>query len=751
MRRKFLHSLVGMSLVAALVTAPQTSAGAQAWLGFTATAIDTNIVLNPQVEPPGWGAAITEDLGGAGTDVWTGNHANRGEAHLDFGTSDFTGQYLGPTGIDAHGMVFSDLDADGDDDAIELGGVNSENRVYRNDNGTLAVVQTTTGLEDMTGRGRQPLLLDFDNDGDMDVLVANLLNGGTPSPSELYLNTGSFTWSKVNDAAGALTDNDIILAHQTGTGPGSDNVVISSSNFSIAMDTIATGATTMAENARLVKPLTGPTKNATHIRDIALGDLDGDLDADFVVARQDNNLETDDLPPEDPGPPVVPAGDGIPDLEGMLPIGTGAIELAQVDQFDLFTASPIAPVSNDALADNCRAVALADFDNDADLDIFGGCTFDDVNSGAGQNRNIVLLNDGNGNFTLGSAALLPATVTDTAVAVVAGDLNGDGWVDTYVAGGYDSENGDDYVFMNQGGNGNHYLQIELDGANPDAAGARVYVGTNKWQVREMSHAQHQGQDSRVMHFGLADQTAIAQVQVHWGDGSVEACWVDGGVDQRVMITKGSVDCETSSVGELITTLGATPDTSPRPPSGPLCGDLQVTVDLSMGQTPTSGNDVILGTAGPDVINSLGGRDIICGLGGNDTIDAGDGDDKVFGGDGDDTLIGGAGNDRLFGEDGNDNIDGQDGRDVLRGGAGNDIMNGGKNNDRMSGNGGKDTMTAGNGRDRIDGNAGADNLDGGGGNDRMLGGGGNDIVDGRIGTDFCIEGETTLRCEFDFIP
>ena len=59
----------------------------------------------------------------------------------------------------------------------------------------------------------------------------------------------------------------------------------------------------------------------------------------------------------------------------------------------------------------------------------------------------------------------------------------------------------------------------------------------------------------------------------------------------------------------------------------------MTVDFSLGESPTPGADVIRGTAGDDVIIALEGNDIICGLQGDDLILAGPGDDAVFAGGG----------------------------------------------------------------------------------------------------------------------
>jgi Ca2+-binding RTX toxin-like protein len=81
-------------------------------------------------------------------------------------------------------------------------------------------------------------------------------------------------------------------------------------------------------------------------------------------------------------------------------------------------------------------------------------------------------------------------------------------------------------------------------------------------------------------------------------------------------------------------------------------------------TPTAGNDVIVGTAGNDVlaggagddqISGLDGHDVICGNEGNDSVHGANGSDAVLGGDGDDTATGGNDNDDVFGENGNDKL------------------------------------------------------------------------------------------------
>jgi Ca2+-binding RTX toxin-like protein len=125
---------------------------------------------------------------------------------------------------------------------------------------------------------------------------------------------------------------------------------------------------------------------------------------------------------------------------------------------------------------------------------------------------------------------------------------------------------------------------------------------------------------------------------------------------------------------------------------PTCGGAAITVDLNQAETPTGGNDVILGRPIRDVVNGFGGNDRICGGGGNDTLTGGTGNDTLYGGVGNDTLNGSAGVDRLNGDAGHDTLNGAVGNDVLSGAAGNDRLNGGPHRDACTGGPGRDVQT-----------------------------------------------------------
>ncbi len=170
------------------------------------------------------------------------------------------------------------------------------------------------------------------------------------------------------------------------------------------------------------------------------------------------------------------------------------------------------------------------------------------------------------------------------------------------------------------------------------------------------------------------------------------------------------------------------------PPVPMCGGEVVTVNLAKGETPTNGDDVILGTHRADVIHGLGGNDIICGLSGNDTIRGGRGSDTIYGGADDDTIYGNRGHDTIDGGGGNDLLYGRSGSDTILGRKGDDTIRGGSGRDTLLGNAGDDHIHGGRGADDINGGIGNDVIRGGRGDDILRGAGGDDTIRDGLGLD-----------------
>lgn len=173
-------------------------------------------------------------------------------------------------------------------------------------------------------------------------------------------------------------------------------------------------------------------------------------------------------------------------------------------------------------------VVAGDFDNDMHLDLFVVAS-DEV----GKQKNLLLLNRGNGHFEVvpnaGGAAGSQIGVGDSVTTV---DFDRDGFLDLFVATGgsegrnfgLPSESGTYHLYHNIG-NGNHWIEIDLQGtkSNRDGIGALVYVtagGVTQVRVQD-GGVHHRGQNFQRLHFGLAKNTQIEKIKVQWPSGRVQ--------------------------------------------------------------------------------------------------------------------------------------------------------------------------------------------------------------------------------------
>jgi hypothetical protein len=177
-------------------------------------------------------------------------------------------------------------------------------------------------------------------------------------------------------------------------------------------------------------------------------------------------------------------------------------------------------------------IATGDFDNDGREDAF-------ITSGMGYPfyywPNQLMMNNGNGTFTDRAAALgvEPPTggiyqeqkiggqqAARSSRSAAVADFMGDGRLEIVT----NNFNDRPYFFDNRFPR-RHYVALRLTGtkSNRDAIGAVVRLWAGKTEmIRQVSPAGgYLSQSSRVVHFGLADQTKVDRIEIRWPRGSVQ--------------------------------------------------------------------------------------------------------------------------------------------------------------------------------------------------------------------------------------
>ncbi len=160
---------------------------------------------------------------------------------------------------------------------------------------------------------------------------------------------------------------------------------------------------------------------------------------------------------------------------------------------------------------NTRDCAFVDMDNDGDLDLLT------INTNANHG---VYINDGVGNYAIVSAPPLTSLPFDAGNAAAWGDYDEDGDLDVYIA-----NRTSNFLIRNDLNNGNHWLEVDLNGtvSNRNAIGARVTITAGGvTQLREVrSGSSYLAHHMQRLHFGLNTADMIDSLTVRWPAGLVE--------------------------------------------------------------------------------------------------------------------------------------------------------------------------------------------------------------------------------------
>ena len=120
-----------------------------------------------------------------------------------------------------------------------------------------------------------------------------------------------------------------------------------------------------------------------------------------------------------------------------------------------------------------------------------------------------------------------------------GDVDNDGDTDVLL----ENCNGRARLLINTVGNANRWLGLRLVGGDPPHDQIGAWVGVHRknkstmWRRVRTDGGYASANDPRLL-FGLAGDTTVGRIEVHWPDGTVEE-WADVAVDSYTTLTRGS--------------------------------------------------------------------------------------------------------------------------------------------------------------------------------------------------------------------
>ncbi|MFN2272298.1 MAG: FG-GAP repeat domain-containing protein [Anaerolineae bacterium] len=341
---------------------------------------------------------------------------------------DFTLASSDPTGVYLSDAAWGDYDDDGDLDILLSGHAGSESvtEVWRNDGSgtfTLASSDPTNIYEGSVAWG------DYDDDGDLDILLAGYAGSG--SVTEVWRNDGGGTFTLASSAPTGVAQGDVAWGDYDDD--GDLDILLAGHTGS----TLTTEVWRNEDGLTFTQAITALT--GIYDSNVAWGDYDDDGDLDILLAGSAgaNNRVTEIWRNEDgavftqaitniTGIDYGSVAWGDYDNDGDLDILLGGWAsggpVTEVwrnnggDDFSLASADPTAIFGG--------SVAWGDYDDDGDLDILLAA------GSLGGETTEVWRNDGGGTFTLASTA--PPGIYQGGAAW--GDYDDDGDLDILVTG-----------------------------------------------------------------------------------------------------------------------------------------------------------------------------------------------------------------------------------------------------------------------------------------------------------------------------
>ncbi len=199
--------------------------------GFEEATDAAGLTTRPGHHGKGLGVLATDFDGDGRTDLYVANDSVENRLWINRGDGSFSdGTLLSATGVNGRGLTEAgmglaagDVDGDGDSELFVTNFDDESNTLYRNDGGGLFTDITARSGLDASSRlpvGFGTVLADFDNDGLLDLAVANghiidniaLYHDGKTHAQRalLYRNTGASHFDNISPQAGDLCATDFV-------------------------------------------------------------------------------------------------------------------------------------------------------------------------------------------------------------------------------------------------------------------------------------------------------------------------------------------------------------------------------------------------------------------------------------------------------------------------------------------------------------------------------------------------------------
>ncbi|HRQ30805.1 MAG TPA: FG-GAP-like repeat-containing protein [Saprospiraceae bacterium] len=495
------------------------------------------------------------------------------------------------------GNAWADYDNDGDLDVV----VTSYNDgcqsctypiyLYRNDGGSFTRIMTGPIAAEMT-RGFGCSWGDYDNDGRLDLFVST--GGQNPLNNLLFHNEGNGNFTKVTSGS---------IVNDPGSSSGSawldydkdgwlDLFVVNGSNQNdFLYRNNGNGTFTKVTSGSIVN-------DGAFGRGCAVGDYNNDGWPDLFVACYSGQ---NDLLYRNNGNGTFTLTSGVIPSDNANGSGGTFGDYDNDGWLDLFVTNNSA--NNRLYRNNGNGTfTIANFslpNNETGSNSFGSSWFDYDNDGrldlyvVNWGLNFLYKNNGNGNFT----RITDEVIAENSYGISAShtDINLDGKLEVFCANNGPNGNPQNDLLYQLNCTVGNYIGIKLKGCNINKSGigARVTIKTGgNAYIRELTGGQGcLSQNMMFQHFGIGSATVIDSVIVHWTTGNIQKL-ANVNANQYILVDECLVGL-ISNNSEIPTSFSLKQNfPNPFNPTSNIIFDLPTVSDVSLKLYDNSGKEVI---------------------------------------------------------------------------------------------------------------------------------------------------------------